>query len=1100
MVCANQGWAILFLMSELSETPPDTVTPPNEKIRKWGFWRLLRWALVALILILIIATVYAWTHRYELIENAAHDIFAEQGIESEFRIKSITRTRAVIENVRLEADGVPFLESKQVIADYVWRDALDGKMKRLTFENPTAWVTVDEKGKVIDGWLPPSSPGDENGGDDLPPEGIWIENGTFFISSPYGKVEADASAHVKSLEKFEADLKIKPTQLDYQGLKAEGEGRAAVKYDKAAGVVQVNLDLKPTTVVFEDMRSRGSGTLNVNLGDGTPRIAIDLELPDFNHPKVQASNLTIQGDFIPDQTGQRVRIEGPLDFTFDALITQEARTDKGAASWDGVVTLERDVPNSFTAAGDWSMSASAARLIGADRRRALAEGLTLNSALSNAPVSENFADDLTEMARHIFSGAKVSGAGSIDYTYDRTEIALSKPLLLDAPKAKMKASPRPSTPFYLFDRDRSVLDLSLGASLIGAKSATLSNVSLRAKSKTGYTLGTVRKFTARVTTPQTWTSETSKGRAVRLGPFKADVNYDARNPKRVLTMKGGIDYDGDIPAGYVTALDTAGRLDVILLKNGIDTVFRPNSLQPIRMAKFETPVGWRGENLSFKLVSDTPFYQRRGSEGTLAAQLTEASGTLIDDANARHLDMTFETLTTKGTLSGGNQDWDISAGGIHITSDDLPGPGTDVVAETAEMTVSLESKGSPQFRLQSPSADVKSRLVNAKHLAVDVSGTPNNFKLDYKNGLIKFTADALPPLPMSGDVTFANGSWTGEAVTYLPKADEAPIDVVYRFKDGFGEADVTIDRIKFVPGKFQPQALMPALSGKVSRVAGAASAQIKISFGEGQELKSSGKVKLIDMNMGTLPGPLTGMNTEIEFTSLFPLQTQGRQTLTLKSFDPGLPLENGTVEYELIPNGVKIYSAKWPMGDGEVVIDPVTWMFDAEENRVTLRVENVSLGEFLAQFGGGSIKATGNIVGVLPVVIRGIDVKVEGGVVSVPDGGVIQFESRHTDAAGTVNETSQMAFDALKNFKYNALEIRLDGPLDGNISVFMDFIGYNPDVFYGAKFHFKVNIEGELVNIARSIVQTQDVIGLYKKSLIGGEKEPIVTVGPDSQK
>jgi len=1076
-------------MSEQSEIASDTLQKPPAKHRRWGFWRILRWTVLAVLLLIIIAAVYAWTHRYELIENTARDVLSEQGIDGEFRIKSISKTRAVINDVRLQAEGNLFLEAETVIADYAWRDALDGKMDRLTFKNPKAWVTVDEKGKIIDGWLPPSSP-NGNGGAGLPPEGIFVEDGLLFLSTPYGKVESDVSAHVTSLEKFEADLVIKPTELVYDGIKADGQGTAKVKYNKSAGVLQADIKLKSTTIIYNDLESRGSGTLRMNLGDAEPSIDVDLSVPKFTHPKVQAKNMTIQGNFIPQFEARPLRIKGPLDFTFDELVTQEARTDKGSARWDGNVSLDRDVPNSFKAEGDWDFIAANARLVDAARRRALANSLTLNSALSSAPISADFASGLTESARHIFGGAKISGKGTLDYSYDVIDIGLTGPLQLSSRSAALKASPVDSTPFYRFDRTAETLDLSLNAALSGTYPATLSNLVLNAESKTGYTLDAVQKFKTRVRTSTQWTSETPEGRPVRLEPFKADVSYDARNSRRLLSMTGGIDYDGDIPSGYVTGLKTSGRLNVALLKNGLETVFKPADQTPITIAKFETPVGWRGEGLSFNMVSEMPFFTRRGDVGTLSAELSNASGLLVDDAETRHLDMSLKTVKVIGTLKDGRQDWDIKASGIHVMSDDLPGPGTDVKADTAVMNVALVSGAAPQFELESPSADIKSRLVNADHLAVKVAGTPDNFKLDYKDGLIKFTADALPALPMSGDVTFVNGEWTGEAETFLPDAADAPIDVVYRFKDGFGEADVTIDRINFVPGKFQPQALLPALSGKVSRVQGAASADIKISFGEGQELKSSGKVRLIDMNMGTLPGPLTGMNTEIEFSSLFPLQTEGRQTLTIKSFDPGLPLENGTVEYELIPNGVKIYSARWPMGDGFVVIDPTTWKFDAEENRVTLRVEQVSLGEFLAQFGGGSIKATGDIVGVLPVIIRGIDVKVEGGVISVPDGGVIQFESRHTDAAGTVNETSQMAFDALKNFKYNALEIRLDGPLDGDISIFMDFIGYNPDVFYGAKFHFKVNISGELVNIARSIVQTQDVLGLYKKSLLADEKEP----------
>jgi len=1063
-------------MQELSETSPDKTTKLPAKRRRWSFWRILSWAVVSILLIVLVAAAYAWTHRYALIENAAHDILAEQGIESEFAIKSISKTRAVMGDVQLSSEGSPFFEAREIIAEYAWRDALEGRMQKLVFKKPTAWVSVDEKGKIIDGWLPPTS-SEEGGGNTLPEKGIFVDGGTLFLGMPYGKVEAHVSAHITSFEQFEADLVIKPTALDYHGIQAAGQGAARVKYDKAAGLIQTDIDLKPTTIIYRDMESQGSGTLGINLGTGDPSISVDLMIPEFNHPKVQAKALTIRGNFVPLSTDNPVKIDGSLDFTFDEITTQEARTGKGTLNWDGIVTRNREIPNSSTALGKWQISAKGVKLRDPVRRNALAESLSLNNALSSAPISADFADGLTEIAEHIFAGSELAGSGELDYTYDDIAITLSDPFTLKAPKASLRATPSGASNFYKFDRGAETLALKLNAVLTGPYPASLKDMELQTTSKTGYSLEAVNRFTMDVNTPQTWTASTPEDRPVRLAPFKASIDYEARRANRKLSMSGSIDYDGDIPAGYVTGLNTSGRLDVALLLGGLETVFHPEDDQPITMKKFETPVGWWGENLSFNLVSETPFYMRRGSLGTLEAEMTAASGVLIDDAEAR---LAFQTLKANGTLEDGHQNWNISAEGIHVMSDDLPGIGTDVRAETGVMTVALLPGGSPQFTLQSPSADIKSRLVNADHLSVDVSGTPDNFKLNYKDGLIKFTADALPALPMTGDVIYANGQWIGEAETYLPKAGDAPIDIVYRFKDGLGEADVTIDRINFVPGQFQPQSLLPALRGKVSRVEGTSSADIKLSFGVGQPLKSSGLVKIYDMNAGTLPGPFEGVNTEIEFTSLFPVQTEGRQKLTLRKFDPGLPLENGMIEYELLPNAVRIHSASWPMGAGSITIDPVTWDFGAEENRVVLRVENVSLGDFLSRFGGGDIKATGEVVGVLPVVIKGVDVKVENGVVGVPNGGVIQFESRHTDAAGSVNETADMAFEALKNFKYNSLEIQMNGPLDGEITVLMDFLGSNPDVFYGTKFHFKVNIQGELVNIARSFKQSQDSIAALK--------------------
>ena len=144
----------------------------------------------------------------------------------------------------------------------------------------------------------------------------------------------------------------------------------------------------------------------------------------------------------------------------------------------------------------------------------------------------------------------------------------------------------------------------------------------------------------------------------------------------------------------------------------------------------------------------------------------------------------------------------------------------------------------------------------------------------------------------------------------------------YRFKDGAGTAQVDIPELVFTPNGLQPQSLVKTLRGKIAEVDGTVSAKINLAFAAGQPLQSSGSAQLKSLSFGTLPGPLSGVSTELQFSSFFPLQSQGRQTLTVASFDPGFPLETGVIEFEMIPDGVKVYSARWPLGGGAISLQP----------------------------------------------------------------------------------------------------------------------------------------------------------------------------------
>ena len=88
---------------------------------------------------------------------------------------------------------------------------------------------------------------------------------------------------------------------------------------------------------------------------------------------------------------------------------------------------------------------------------------------------------------------------------------------------------------------------------------------------------------------------------------------------------------------------------------------------------------------------------------------------------------------------------------------------------------------------------------------------------------------------------------------------------MYKRQDGAGTADVNIPELRFLPKGLQPQYLVSALKGKIADVEGLVEANIKLAFAAGQPLQSSGTAKIIDMNFGTLPGPINGREYGDEF-------------------------------------------------------------------------------------------------------------------------------------------------------------------------------------------------------------------------------------------
>jgi len=499
-------------------------------------------------------------------------------------------------------------------------------------------------------------------------------------------------------------------------------------------------------------------------------------------------------------------------------------------------------------------------------------------------------------------------------------------------------------------------------------------------------------------------------------------------------------------------------------------VFTPEDR--VKFARMDLTSGWILEQGDLKLSK--PFEMSGSAQDRIIdLAVKDMSARLHDGGGERDFQLKFGAAEGQGVLSnieaGLSQNWTMDMTDTQLTSETFPLAGTNVISPRAALNVKMATNTAPIFDINSPMTQISSSLVSAKQIAVAAAGTADNLTVDYDAERFVFADEALPEIPMAGQTRFIKGRWTGESIARLPQDRDTPIDITFVFEDGAGTANINIAALQFVPGKLQPQNLVSALRGKIGNVKGAVSTSIQLGFGEGQPLRSSGRAMINDLNFGTLPGPVKGLNAELEFTSMFPLETSGRQIVRLASFDPGFPLQDGEIEFELVPGAMKIYRAEWPAVGGRIYFEPLTWSFTANENKVVLVLEDLPIQNLVKREAESKFDMTGAISGRLPVTVSGVNVTVEGGKLSVPGGGVIKLRSSETDIAGAQNPGVGGAFDALKNFQYESLEADINGPLDGLVRLQAIFSGYNEDVFNKQPFEFDIDLEGELFNLIREL-------------------------------
>lgn len=196
-------------MSSADGAASPSPTPQKSK-RRWTFWRALRWILATLLLLIIIAAAYAWQNRYAFLESAIEDVLAEQGLDAQLSINSIKKKSANLADITIDENGQRVFSAKTLSLDYQWREALKGRVNRIELSDAQLSVTVDEKGKIIDGWMPASNPDSEVV---LPPQGIHLKDTGVKIKSPYGLVTAKGNVSFLSSEDVKADFVVDPSSF-----------------------------------------------------------------------------------------------------------------------------------------------------------------------------------------------------------------------------------------------------------------------------------------------------------------------------------------------------------------------------------------------------------------------------------------------------------------------------------------------------------------------------------------------------------------------------------------------------------------------------------------------------------------------------------------------------------------------------------------------------------------------------------------------------------------------------------------------------------------------------------------------------------------------
>jgi len=188
------------------------------------------------------------------------------------------------------------------------------------------------------------------------------------------------------------------------------------------------------------------------------------------------------------------------------------------------------------------------------------------------------------------------------------------------------------------------------------------------------------------------------------------------------------------------------------------------------------------------------------------------------------------------------------------------------------------------------------------------------------------------------------------------------------------------------------------------------------------------------MNLAAPFGPVEGMSGTMHFTDLLGLTTAPGQTMSIRSINPGILVENGQIRYQLLPGQlVKIERGEWPFMGGTLVLRETILNFGRPTaKRLTFEVIGLDAKTFVDTLGFGGLEAEGTFDGVLPMIFDESGGRIIGGRLDSRGPGVLAYNG--TVSKADLGTMGNIAFNALRDLRFRAMTIRLDGDLAGEFA------------------------------------------------------------------
>lgn len=263
----------------------------------------------------------------------------------------------------------------------------------------------------------------------------------------------------------------------------------------------------------------------------------------------------------------------------------------------------------------------------------------------------------------------------------------------------------------------------------------------------------------------------------------------------------------------------------------------------------------------------------------------------------------------------------------------------------------------------------------------------------------------------------------------------------HEMDEGVGAAEIVAPRLTFSEA-LQPYQISERTRGLVENVRGDVSSVANIAWSR-DALTARGVVNLFGVSFATTTLPIVqDVRGSVVFDDLFALTTPPGQQVHVGLLNPGIAVRDGVVRFQLQPEQrVSIEHAAFQFAGGQLSMQPTTVTLGEDETRIVLTLSDVDAADLIASLNVPDLAATGRLEGTFPLRLTARTAFVENGQLhALPGGGILSYTG---NAGQNATGVTRVAFDALRGFDYDALALRLNGDISGDVLTEIEFSGRN---------------------------------------------------------